>query len=78
MHPDLHKYLKTGAEVIVRNLPSYFTTSGDVAGARNAVFLNNRQINWDAIYYGNTDPITDSNNNEIGRIGKVKAEKCIV
>lgn len=53
-----------------RNLPSYFTTRGDVAGAQNAVFLNNRQINWDAIYYGNTDPITDSNNNEIGRVGK--------
>lgn len=24
MHPELQKHLKTGAEVIVRNLPSYF------------------------------------------------------
>ncbi|MFA7444826.1 MAG: carboxypeptidase-like regulatory domain-containing protein [Flavobacteriaceae bacterium] len=44
-----------------RNLPSYFTTlhtngvhTPDSLGATTAKFLNNRQINWDAMYYANT------------------------
>jgi len=56
-----------------RNLPSYFSTNealpAAITGARNN-FLANSQINWDRIYYGNTDAITDANNNEIGRVAK--------
>lgn len=56
-----------------RNLPSYFSTAGasetDITRQRN-FFLANRQINWDAIYYGNTEAITDADGNEIGRVGK--------
>ena len=64
-----------------RNLPSYFTTAHDNTGQyigdseQNILdaekyrlyFLENRQINWDAIYDGNTVAITDANNIEIGR-----------
>ncbi|RRJ89801.1 carboxypeptidase-like regulatory domain-containing protein [Flavobacterium macacae] len=56
-----------------RNLPSYFSTNGATAevidGQRN-FFLSNRQINWDAIYYGNTEAVTNSDNIEIGRRSK--------
>jgi len=65
-----------------RNLPSFYTTRHDANGvylgnnAENQLgairykdyFLNNRQINWDAIYLGNTKPVTDANNKEIGRV----------
>lgn len=38
-----------------KNLPSYFTNLGDIAGANAAqnYFLNNSQINWNAMYYAN-------------------------
>ncbi|OYQ44878.1 TonB-dependent receptor [Flavobacterium cyanobacteriorum] len=39
----------------------------DLIGASNANFFNNRQIDWDAMYRANTDPILDANGNEIGR-----------
>lgn len=56
-----------------RNLPSYFSTNNasqfEIDRQRN-FFLNNRQINWDAIYYGNTEAITNSENIEIGRRAK--------
>jgi len=56
-----------------RNLPSYFSTASapeaDITRQRN-FFLANRQINWDAIYYGNTEAITNSDDIEIGRRAK--------
>lgn len=38
-----------------KNLPSYFSNLGDIAGANAAqnYFLNNSQINWNAMYYAN-------------------------
>ena len=38
-----------------KNLPSYFSNLGDTAGATAAqnYFLNNSQINWNAMYYAN-------------------------
>lgn len=38
-----------------KNLPSYFSNLGDTAGANAAqnYFLNNSQINWNAMYYAN-------------------------
>lgn len=38
-----------------KNLPSYFSNLGDSAGANAAqnYFLNNSQINWNAMYYAN-------------------------
>ena len=38
-----------------KNLPSYFSNLGDIAGANVAqnYFLNNSQINWNAMYYAN-------------------------
>jgi hypothetical protein len=38
-----------------KNLPSYFSNLGDSAGATAAqnYFLNNSQINWNAMYYAN-------------------------
>lgn len=38
-----------------KNLPSYYTNLGDIAGANAAqnYFLNNSQINWNAMYYAN-------------------------
>lgn len=56
-----------------RNLPSYFSTNGatpEVIDGQRNFFLSNRQINWDAIYYGNTEAITNSDNIEIGRRSK--------
>lgn len=64
-----------------RNLPSYYTTAHDAGGEyigdseQNVLdaekyrlyFLENRQINWDAIYDGNTVAVTDANQQEIGR-----------
>jgi hypothetical protein len=38
----------------------------DLVGAANANFLSQQQINWDAMYATNTNPITDSNNQIIG------------
>mgnify|MGYP003574950115 CR=1 FL=1 len=56
-----------------RNLPSYFSTASapqaDIDRQRN-FFLANSQINWDALYYGNTEAITNSDNIEIGRRAK--------
>lgn len=56
-----------------RNLPSYFSTNSasqfEIDRQRD-YFLANRQIKWDAIYYGNTEAITNSDNIEIGRKGK--------
>jgi len=56
-----------------RNLPSYFSTNSasqfEIDRQRD-YFLANRQIKWDAIYYGNTEAITNSDNIEIGRRGK--------
>jgi hypothetical protein len=49
-----------------RNLPSYFTTlhtngihTPNLEGAATAKFLDNRQINWDAMYYANTHNTLD-------------------
>jgi hypothetical protein len=38
-----------------KNLPSYYYNLGDIAGANAAqnYFLNNSQINWNAMYYAN-------------------------
>ena len=38
-----------------RNLPSYYNNLGDAAGAASAetFFLNNSQINWNAMYIAN-------------------------
>lgn len=38
-----------------KNLPSYYSNLGDIAGANAAqnYFLNNSQINWNAMYYAN-------------------------
>lgn len=38
-----------------KNLPSYYANLGDIAGANAAqnYFLNNSQINWNAMYYAN-------------------------
>ena len=38
-----------------KNLPSYYKNLGDTAGAISALnyFLNNSQINWNAMYYAN-------------------------
>lgn len=66
-----------------RNLPSYYTTmhdrdsgeylgnSGDnprlAEGIKN-YFLQNSQINWDRLYYGNTQPVINADNKEVGRV----------
>lgn len=43
----------------------------DLIGAMDAPFLTNRQIDWAAMYLGNSDPILDENGNEIGRTPSV-------
>lgn len=66
-----------------RNLPSFYSSTWnqddytdfqgnnplntELANSARVNFLNNRQINWDAIYLANTTPVTDVNNIEIGR-----------
>ena len=56
-----------------RNLPSYYSTVGapqfEIDRQRN-FFLSNRQIDWNSIYLGNTEAITNSENIEIGRRAK--------
>lgn len=65
-----------------KNLPSYWTSlygadqgefSGlptpnfDEAAISRANFLNNPQLDWNAMYLANSAPILDANGNEIGR-----------
>lgn len=56
-----------------RNLPSYYSTAlatPERIESQRQFFLANSQINWDAIYYGNTEAVTNSDNIEIGRRAK--------
>jgi hypothetical protein len=39
----------------------------NLIGAMDANFFNNRQIDWAALYRGNSVPLTDANGTEIGR-----------
>lgn len=43
----------------------------DFEGAANANFLTQPQINWNSMYLTNTIPVTDANNQEIGRAPSV-------
>ena len=73
---------KSPDPVHYRKLPSYYSTlhnaSGDYVGntpenqalaeSNRLQFLENKQLDWDQLIYGNTIPQTDSDGKEYGRI----------
>ena len=73
---------KSPDPVHYRKLPSYYSTlhnnSGDYVGnttenqilaeSNRLQFLENKQLDWDQLIYGNTLPQTDSDGKEYGRI----------
>jgi hypothetical protein len=46
-----------------QNLPSFYLNQGNQAGAEGASFLTNSQINWNAMYLANQEPVYDENGN---------------